>query len=91
MALIPTLEKEGIPAMMHAGGDVIVTPVRKWIFKAPPRAADALERIFVYLKKHNLAKIGLLHSSDGFGKDGAAIAERVATKFGIEIWPRPSM
>ena len=85
MALIPTLEKEGIPAMMHAGGDVIVTPVRKWIFKAPPRAADALERIFVYLKKHNLAKIGFLHSSDGFGKDGAAIAERVAMKFGFEI------
>jgi branched-chain amino acid transport system substrate-binding protein len=85
MALVPTLEKEQIPAMMHAGGDVIVTPIRKWIFKAPPRAADGMERIFLYLKKHNLAKIGILHSSDGFGKDGAAIADRVASKFGFEI------
>lgn len=85
MALVPALEKEQIPAMMHAGGDAIVTPVRKWIFKAPPRAEDAMDRIFQYLKKHNLAKIGILHASDGFGKDGAAIADRVASKYGFEI------
>ncbi|HMK77353.1 MAG TPA: ABC transporter substrate-binding protein, partial [Thermodesulfobacteriota bacterium] len=67
MAMIPTLEKEGIPTFMHAGGDVIITPVRKWIFKSPYRAADAMERIFLYLKKNNLTKIGVLSSSDGFG------------------------
>jgi branched-chain amino acid transport system substrate-binding protein len=85
MAMIPTLEKEGIPTFMHAGGDVIITPVRKWIFKSPYRAADAMERIFQYLKKNKLTKIGLLFSSDGFGKDGAAIADRLGTKFGFEI------
>ena len=85
MAIIPTLEKEGIPTMMHAGGDAIITPVRKWVFKAPPRAADMMERIARYLKKQNLTKIGFLHSSDGFGKDGAAIVDRIASKFGFEI------
>jgi branched-chain amino acid transport system substrate-binding protein len=85
MAMIPILEKEGIPTFMHAGGDVIITPVRKWIFKSPYRAADAMERIFVYLKKNNITKIGLLFSSDGFGKDGASIADRLASKFGFEI------
>jgi len=85
MAMIPTLEKEGIPTFMHAGGDVIITPVRKWIFKSPYRAADAMERIFLYLKQNNLSKIGLLYSSDGFGKDGAAIADRLAPKFGFEF------
>jgi len=85
MAMIPTLEKEGIPTFMHAGGDVIITPVRKWVFKSPYRAADAMERIVHYLKKHNLLKIGFLHSSDGFGKDGAAIVDRLAPKFGFEV------
>lgn len=85
MAVIPILEKEEIPAIMHAGGDMIVTPVRKWIFKSPARAADMMERNFLYFKKHNLTKIGLLHSSDGYGKDGAAIADRVASKYGYEI------
>jgi len=85
MAMIPILEKEGIPTFMHAGGDVIITPVRKWIFKSPYRAADAMERIFLYLKKNNLTKIGVLSSSDGFGKDGASIADRLASKFGFEI------
>lgn len=85
MAMIPTLEKEGIPTFMHAGGDVIITPVRKWIFKSPYRATDAMERIFLYLKKNNLTKIGLLFSSDGFGKDGAAIADRLASKFGFDL------
>jgi branched-chain amino acid transport system substrate-binding protein len=85
MAMIPTLEKEGIPTFMHAGGDAIITPVRKWIFKSPYRAADAMERIAQYLKKKNLNKIGFLYSSDGFGKDGAAIVDRLAAKFGFEV------
>jgi branched-chain amino acid transport system substrate-binding protein len=85
MAMIPTLEKEGIPTFMHAGGDVIITPVRKWVFKSPYRAADAMERIALYLKKHNLTKVGFLHASDGFGKDGAAIVDRLAAKHGFEI------
>lgn len=85
MAMIPTLEKEGIPTFMHAGGDVIITPVRKWVFKSPYRAADAMERIALYLKKHNLTKVGFLHASDGFGKDGAAIVDRLAGKLGFEV------
>jgi len=85
MAMIPTLEKEGIPTFMHAGGDVIITPVRKWVFKSPYRAADAMERIALYLQKQKLTKIGFLHASDGFGKDGAAIVDRLAAKFGFEI------
>ncbi|MBS3907256.1 MAG: ABC transporter substrate-binding protein [Syntrophaceae bacterium] len=85
MAMIPTLEKEGIPTFMHAGGDVIITPVRKWIFKSPYRAADAMERIALHLKKHNLNKVGFLHASDGFGKDGAAIVDRLAAKHGFEL------
>jgi len=85
MAMIPTLEREGIPTFMHAGGDVIITPVRKWVFKSPYRAADAMERIALYLKKNNLTKIGFLHSSDGFGKDGAAIVDRLSAKFGFEL------
>jgi len=85
MAMIPTLEKEGIPTFMHAGGDVIITPVRKWVFKSPYRAADAMERIAQYLKKNNLNKIGFLHSSDGFGKDGAAIVDRLSAKLGFEV------
>ncbi len=85
MATIPTLEKEGIPAFMHAGGDVIITPVRKWVFKSPYRAADAMERIALYLKKNKLIKIGFIASADGFGKDGAAIVDRVAAKYEFEI------
>lgn len=85
MAMIPTLEKEGIPTFMHAGGDVIITPVRKWVFKSPYRAADAMERIALYLKKQNLTKVGFLHASDGFGKDGAAIVDRLAAKHGFEL------
>jgi len=85
MAIIPIVEKEGIPTVMHAGGDVIINPIRKWVFKPAPKAVDALEKILQYMKKNGITRIGFMNSSDGFGKDGFKNVKVLTAKHGIEI------
>jgi branched-chain amino acid transport system substrate-binding protein len=85
MAIIPIVEKEGIPTVMHAGGDAIINPIRKWVFKPGPKAVDALGKILQYMKKDGITKIGFMNSSDGFGKDGLKNVKVLTAKHAIEI------
>src|SRR3990167_643255 len=85
MAMVPLVEKAGIPFISLAGAVVIIEPVKKWVFKTPHTDRMAAEKVFEDMKKRGLTKIGLLSENSGFGQSGKKEALAVAGKYGIQI------
>jgi branched-chain amino acid transport system substrate-binding protein len=85
MAVIPVIEKAGIPLISCAAGIKITDPVKKWVFKTAQNDALAVARIFDYLKKKKISKIAILTVSDGFGSSGREQLVLQAGKSGIQI------
>jgi len=85
MACISTIEKARIPMVACVGGDAPVDPARKFVFKTPQRTSTAVQRIFIYLKAHNLTDIALLGASDKFGQEGVQVLTKLAPQYGIKI------
>jgi len=85
MAMIPLVEKAGVPFISMAAGVPIVEPVRKWVFKVAPTDRMAAEKVFEDMKKRGISRIGLLAETSGFGQSGAKEVNAVASKYGIQV------
>lgn len=85
MAVIPLMEKAGMPFISLAGGISIVEPVKKWVFKVPHTDRMAAEKVLADMKKRKLLKVALLSESSGFGQSGRKETLAAASRFGIEI------
>ncbi len=85
MAMIPLVEKAGMPLISMAAGVPIIEPVKKWVFKVAPTDRMAAEKVFTEMKRLGLTKIGLLSETSGFGQSGSKETQAVAPRFGISI------
>ena len=85
MALVPLVERAGVPLLSLAGAVVIVDPVRKWVFKVPTSDRMAVERVYQDMKRRGIRRVALLVETGGFGQSGAKEAEATAGKYGITI------
>ncbi|MCL5126129.1 MAG: ABC transporter substrate-binding protein [Deltaproteobacteria bacterium] len=90
MAVKKLVEAAGVPTFMTVGGDPVIMSggplgTCKWVFKSPQRSSVAVEKLYDYLKKSNLKKVGLITAADGFGKDGKGWLEKLAPKYGLTI------
>jgi branched-chain amino acid transport system substrate-binding protein len=85
MAVIPVVEKIGIPLISCAAGIKITDPVKKWIFKTAQNDALAVAKIYDYLNKNKISKIAILTVSDGFGSSGREQLVAHAKAFGMNI------
>lgn len=85
MAVIPLVEKAGIPFISFGGASVIVEPVKKWVFKTPHSDRLAVRKMYEDIKAQGLSKIGLFAGSGGFDKSCTANARELAGEYGIEI------
>jgi branched-chain amino acid transport system substrate-binding protein len=85
MAMIPLVEKAGVPFISMAAGVPIIEPVKKWVFKVAPTDRMAAEKVFEDMKKRGISKIGFLAETSGFGQSGAKEVNAVASKYGITI------
>ncbi|GAB4296327.1 MAG: ABC transporter substrate-binding protein [Desulfuromonadia bacterium] len=85
MAVIPIVEKEGIPLISCAAGSKITEPVKKWVFKTAQNDGLAVSKIYEYLKKNGLSRVAILTVSDGFGSSGREQLKLHAKEFGIQI------
>jgi branched-chain amino acid transport system substrate-binding protein len=85
MAVVPVVQDAEIPFVSLAGANVIVEPVRKWVFKTPHSDRMAIEKIFTDLKKRGLAKVGLIGGQGGFDASCRAEAVKAQAAFGIEL------
>lgn len=85
MAMVPLVERAGMPFVSLAGGTVIIEPVKKWVFKTPHTDRMAAEKIFEDMKKRGLTKVALLSETSGFGASGKKESESVAGKMGVTL------
>jgi len=85
MAVIPVVEKAGIPLVSCAAGVKITNPVKKWVFKTAQNDALAVPKIFEHMKKQKITKIAIVTVSDGFGSSGREQLVLHAKEFGIQI------
>jgi branched-chain amino acid transport system substrate-binding protein len=85
MAVIPVVEKAGIPLISCAAGIKITDPVKKWVFKTAQNDSLAVERIYDHLRKRNMHNVAILTVSDGFGASGREQLKLRAKDFGINV------
>lgn len=85
MAMVPTIERAGVPFMSLAGAVVVTEPVKKWVFKASTTDRQAAERVFMDMQQRGITKVALFSETSGFGQSGKKQSEEVAAKYGIEF------
>jgi branched-chain amino acid transport system substrate-binding protein len=87
MALVPIMNTANTPLLSCAAGAPITQPAkdRPWIFKTPQYDVSAVEAIYGYMKKHGIAKVGIITISTGFGDAGRKALLEIAPKYGITI------
>jgi branched-chain amino acid transport system substrate-binding protein len=85
MAMVPLVEKAGVPFVSLAGAVVIVEPVKKWVFKTPHTDRMAAEKVFEEMKARGISKVGLLSETSGFGQSGRKEVQHVAGKYGVTL------
>ena len=85
MAVLPVVEKAGIPLISCSAGRKITDPLNKWVFKTAQNDSLAVTRIYEYLRTKKLTKIALLTVSDGFGSSGREQLKAQAAAFGLQV------
>jgi branched-chain amino acid transport system substrate-binding protein len=68
-----------------AAAETIVDPVAPYVFKVPQRDSDAVRMIYKNMKDKGITRIGVISSSDGYGKGGKAQLDKLAGEYGITI------
>jgi branched-chain amino acid transport system substrate-binding protein len=85
LAMIPIIQESKIPNMALGASRKIVEPVKKWVFNTVQTDTNAGARIFDYMKKNGINKVGLITVSNGFGDSGREQLLRLAPQFGMEV------
>ena len=85
LAVIPEVEKEGIPLVSLASAVDIVEPVKKWVFKVAHSDRMAAAKMFEDLRKRKLTKVALITGDGGFDKSGRDQLLKLAPQYGITV------
>ncbi|MEV0714261.1 ABC transporter substrate-binding protein [Asanoa sp. NPDC050611] len=83
-----TLNDKAIPAVSLAAAGAVASPVaeRRFLFKVGPNANDNAAALAAELRRTpGLRRIGLLHTSDGYGAEGAVALDRELRKVGLKL------
>jgi len=88
------VEQAGIPTFMCVGGDPVIMGGKfgpyTYVFKSPQRSSVAVKRLYMYMQKKKISKLGLMYASDSFGKDGAHWLQSLAPEYGITFVAKES-
>jgi branched-chain amino acid transport system substrate-binding protein len=85
LAVIPDVEKEGIPFISLAAAVEITEPTKKWVFKVAPTDRMAVARVLEDLRKRGLTKVALITGDGGFDKSGREQVLKLAPQYGITL------
>ena len=85
MAVLPLVERAGIPYVSMGGGVGIVEPLRKWTFKVPHTDRMGAEKVLADLKRRGLTRLALLSENVGFGRSGRDQVLALAPAWGIRV------
>ena len=85
MAAVPLAEEAQIPFISLAGANVIVEPVKKWVFKMPHSDRMAIEKIYEHGVKQGLTKFAVIGGDGGFDQSCRKEAHAMAGKWGVTV------
>lgn len=85
IAVMPEVEKAGIPLISLAGAVQIIEPVNKWVFKTPHTDRMAAAKIFEDMQSRGISKVALITGDGGFDKSGRTQTLELAPEYGMEI------
>jgi branched-chain amino acid transport system substrate-binding protein len=75
-----------IPQVCLAAGANIMDGDFTWIFRTPPTATEAGNKVLAYIKDNlGLNRIALLYDTNAFGTDGKVVIEGQAGDYGLEV------
>lgn len=76
-AMIPLLEKHGVPLVAPSTGAMVLhQPVRKQIFNVRATYQREAEKAITHLASMGITRIALVYADDSFGRDGVLGAEK---------------
>jgi branched-chain amino acid transport system substrate-binding protein len=85
MAVVPLVEEAQIPFISLAGANVIVEPVKKWVFKMPHSDRMAVEKSYEDMKKRGIQNVAVIGGSGGFDQSCRKEAQAQAGKYGMKV------
>jgi len=85
MAVLPMVEKSGIPFIALDGASSITNPAHKWVFKAAQTDRLACAKILQDMQKRAIKKIAILSGNGGYGRSMRGHCMGLAKPFGIEV------
>src|SRR5258708_31296647 len=85
MAVIPMVDEAEIPFISLGGGNPIVEPVKKWVFKTPHSDRMALSKIFIDVQKRGLKSVAVIAGSGGFDQSCRGQAKALAPTYGAAV------
>lgn len=85
MAVVPIAEEAKVPLISLGAGNVIVEPVKPWVFKTAHSYRQAVERIFADMKQRGIKTVGLIAGSGGADQDCRGEARKAAPAYGLRI------
>ena len=85
LAIIPVVEKAGVPLISCAAGIKITEPVKPLVFKTAQNDVLAVAAIYRHMQGKNIKKIGIITVENAFGESGKEQLVGLAPKYGIEI------
>jgi branched-chain amino acid transport system substrate-binding protein len=85
LAIIPVVEKAGVPLVSCAAGVKITDPVKPLVYKTAQNDVLAAGAIYRHMQSKNIKKIGIITVENAFGESGKEQLTGLAPKYGIEI------
>jgi branched-chain amino acid transport system substrate-binding protein len=85
MAAVPLVDESQLPFISLAGANVIVEPVKKWVFKMPHSDRMAVEKIYEHMKKSSLTRVAVIGGDGGFDQSCRKEANALAGKWGMTV------
>ncbi|NIO04983.1 MAG: ABC transporter substrate-binding protein [Proteobacteria bacterium] len=85
LAMIPIIQEARIPNMALGASRKIVEPPKEWVFNTVQTDTNGAARIYEYMRKVGISKVGIITVSTGFGDSGREQLIRLSSDHGIEI------
>jgi len=85
LADIPTIGKAKVPNIALGASRKIVQPPKKWIFNTVQTDTNAATRIYEFMVKQGIKKVGIVTVSNGFGDSGREQLLAVSPEYGIKV------
>jgi len=87
LAMVDTVQKEGVPLISLATNSKIVEPAsdRKWVFKMAQSDAIVANNMINYAKSKGAQKVAMLYMNNAFGDGGKKALSKAAADNGVSI------